>query len=242
MTAVNRVDPNPTGDYDPSKGLSDIRTTRIPAVEVELTRETVGPLLSSSLLATNETATAQGWPTRISQLTVHDPAGPISQDLSDRLGFGADDDIYLNTERGFESELGTIVAVLLGIFVLLLLVITLTSTALTLAEQENDQATLAALGSGRGTRRVMAAAQAFTLCLIGAALGVAVGIVPGIALAHPLTAQSWNPLTGESIMGDPVLVLPWLVLLGFVVAVPAVAAGLAAAGIRRAPDATQRAA
>ena len=72
---------------------------------------------------------------------------------------------------------------------LLLLVITLTSTALTLAEQENDQATLAALGSGRGTRRVMAAAQAFTLCAIGAVLGIAVGIVPGIALAYPLIYQ-----------------------------------------------------
>jgi putative ABC transport system permease protein len=240
MTATNRVDPNPTADQDLAQGLSDIRTTKVPAVEVELTRSSLGALLSSQLLATTETAKAQGWPTRISQLTVHDPAGPISQDLSDRLGFGADDDLYLNTERGFQSELGTIIAVMLGIFMLLLLVITLTSTALSLAEQEKDQATLAALGSGRGTRRVMAAAQAFTLCVIGAALGVAVGVVPGIALAYPLTAQSYDPLTGQGVTGDPVLVFPWLVLLGFVVAVPAVAAGLAAAGIRKAPDATRR--
>ncbi|GAA4114224.1 hypothetical protein GCM10022415_10030 [Knoellia locipacati] len=240
MTATQRVDPTQTTDVDPAAALSDIRTTTVPAVEVELTRETIGAMLTSGLLATTETATKQGWPIRTSQLTLHDPAGPMSQDLTDRLGYGVDDDVYLSTERGFVSELGTIIAVLVGIFTLLLLVITLTSTALTLTEQENDQATLAALGSGRGTRRVMAAAQAFTLCVIGAVLGVAVGIVPGIALAYPLTAQSWNPLTGESVTGDPVLVFPWLVLAGFAVAVPVVAAGLAAAGIRKAPDATHR--
>lgn len=240
MTATQRVDPTQTSDVNPAAALSDIRTTTVPAVEVPLDRTTMGVLLSSRVLATTDTAKAQGWPVRTSQLTLHDPAGPISQDLSDRLGFGADDTVYLATERGFQSEYATIIAVLLGIFTLLLLVITLTSTALTLAEQENDQATLAALGSGRGTRRVMAAAQAFTLCVIGAALGVAVGIVPGIALAYPLTAQSWNPVTGEQVNGDPVLVFPWLVLLGFAVAVPVVAAGLAAAGIRKAPDATHR--
>lgn len=240
MTATQRVDPNPTADVNPAADLRDIRTATVPAVEVELDRMTMGVLLSSRFLATIDTARAHDWPVRTSQLTLHDPAGPISEDLSDRLGFGTDDTIYLATERGFQSEYATIIAVLLGIFALLLLVITLTSTALTLAEQENDQATLAALGSGRGTRRVMAAAQAFTLCVIGAVLGVAVGIVPGVALAYPLTAQSWNPLTGEQVNGDPVLVFPWLVLLGFAIAVPAVAAGLAAAGIRKAPDATHR--
>jgi putative ABC transport system permease protein len=192
------------------------------------------------MLTTPETASKYGWPTRTNRLTVHDPAGPMSQDLTDRLGFGSDDAVYLYTERGFQSDVGRIVAVLVGLFVLLLLVITLTSTALTLAEQENDQATLAALGSGRGTRRAMAAAQAFTLCIIGAVLGVAVGIVPGIALAYPLTAQSWDAITGEQLKSDPILVFPWLVLAGFAVAVPVVAAGLAAAGIRKAPDATHR--
>ncbi|KGN34378.1 hypothetical protein N802_12020 [Knoellia sinensis KCTC 19936] len=240
MTASQTVDPAENEIVDPSADLRDIRTESIPAIEVELTESTLGALLNSSLLGTLETANAQGWPVRTHQLTMFDPAGPISQDLSDQLGFGVADEVYLVTERGFVSELGPIIAVLLGIFTLLLLVITLTSTALTLAEQENDQATLAALGSGRGTRRIMAAAQAFVLCLIGAVLGIAVGIVPGIALAYPLTARTWDPLTGMEKFGDPVLVFPWLVLLGFAIAVPAVAAGLAAAGIRKAPDATHR--
>lgn len=240
MTATQRIDPLATEVIDPAANLRDIRTTTVPAIQIDITRDTAGALFNSSLLATTEIATSHGWPTRTGQLTLHDPTGPISQDLSDRLGFGADDDVYLTTERGFISDLGPIIAVLLGVFMLLLLVITLTSTALTLAEQENDQATLAALGSGRGTRRVMAAAQAFVLCVIGSVLGVAVGIVPGIALAYPLTAQSYDPLTGNSLMGDPILVFPWLILLGFAIAVPVIAAGLAAAGIRKAPDATHR--
>ncbi|CAN7284134.1 FtsX-like permease family protein [Knoellia sp. LjRoot47] len=240
MSASLRIDPQATTEPDPATALTKVRTVEVPAIEVPLDRSTIGAMLGARMLTTPESASSHGWPTRTTRLTVHDPAGPMSQDLTDRLGFGSDDAVYLYTERGFQSDVGRIVAVLVGLFVLLLLVITLTSTALTLAEQENDQATLAALGSGRGTRRVMAAAQAFTLCIIGAVLGVAVGIVPGIALAYPLTAQSWDAITGEQLRSDPILVFPWLVLAGFAVAVPVVAAGLAAAGIRKAPDATHR--
>ena len=237
VTAVRTVDPRVE---DSGSEVRDLRTVTLPAVEVELSRDTAGIMLMRAMLVPTEVATASGWPVMVDRLTVHDPAGPISQDLTDRLGYTADDDIWIQTERGYQSPLKWVVAILIGIFVLLLLVITLTTTALTLAEQEQDQATLAALGSGRGTRRVMAAAQAFTLCLIGAVLGVAVGIVPGVALAYPLTAQSWNPVTGQEVTGSPVLVFPWLILAAFAIAVPAVAAGLAAAGIRRAPDATRR--
>lgn len=230
----------PSGQDVSGSAVRDITTVTLPAVEVELTKETIGTLLSRAMLVPTEVAQAQKWPTYVDQLTVHDPSGPITQNLTERLSATASDEIYIETERGYQSPMKWIILILIGVFSLLLLVITLTSTALTLAEQENDQATLAALGSGRGTRRIMAAAQAFTLCIIGAALGVAVGIVPGIALAYPLTAQSWNPITGEQINADPILVFPWLILLGFAIAVPAISAGLAAAGIRKAPDATHR--
>lgn len=242
MSAVRTIDPRDQESANPIEPpLRDVRTVTLPAIEIELDREALGAMLGQAMLVPEEVAKAHGWPTIVDQLTVHDPAGPISQELIERLAATTGDEVWIETERGFQSPLKWIIAILIGIFVLLLLVITLTSTALTLAEQENDQATLAALGSGRGTRRVMAAAQAFTLCLIGAVLGVAVGVVPGIALAYPLTAQSWNPVTGQ-VDGDPILVFPWLILLGFAIAVPAISAGLAAAGIRKAPDATHRAA
>ena len=126
-------------------------------------------------------------------------------------------------------------------FALLILVVTLTSTALTLAEQQTDQATLAALGATRGTRRVMAAGQAFLLAAVGCVLGVAVGLVPGIAISKPLTSDSWDPLTGQQVATDGVLVIPWLYLVVLGMLVPLLAAGLAAAGIRRAPQVTRRA-
>ena len=123
----------------------------------------------------------------------------------------------------------------------LILVITLTSTALTLAEQQTDQATLAALGATRGTRRVMAAAAAFLLAAVGCVLGVAVGLVPGIAIARPLTSQGWDSVTGVPVGQETVLVIPWLQLGIVGVLVPVVAAAIAWAGIRKAPQVTRRA-
>ncbi len=110
----------------------------------------------------------------------------------------------------------------------------------TLAEQQTDQATLAALGATRGTRRVMAAAQAFLLAAVGCLLGVAVGLVPGIAISRPLTSQGYDPLTGASTTQGAILVIPWLSLLVVGVLVPLVAGAIAGAGIRKAPQVTRR--
>jgi putative ABC transport system permease protein len=77
--------------------------------------------------------------------------------------------------------------------------------------------------------------------LIGAVLGVAVGLVPGIAVTYPLTAQNWDPITGQEVATGPTLVIPWLPLVLVVVGVPVVAGLLAAAAIRRAPAVARRA-
>ncbi|HYN30700.1 MAG TPA: hypothetical protein VES95_12670 [Dermatophilaceae bacterium] len=47
-------------------------------------------------------------------------------------------------------------------------------------------------------------------------------------------------MTGDSAPGEGILVVPWLPLLVLGVAMPLVAAALAAAGIRRAPQVTRR--
>ena len=110
---------------------------------------------------------------------------------------------------------------------------------MTLAEQQTDQATLAALGATRGTRRLMAGAAAFLLAAVGCVLGVAVGLVPGIAIARPLTSTSWTA-DGLPAGGTSILVIPWLSLLVVGVAVPLVAGAIAWAGIRKAPQVTRR--
>ncbi len=234
------VDPR---SEDPSDTTLDVDSdTVIPAVRLPVTRENSGRMLGATLAFGAGTPTTAGWDTEVSSWTIRDPGGAaVSDRVVEQLQETFGDDVGVHREDGFQRDDRVVVAILLGVFAVLILVVTLTSTALTMAEQQSDQATLAALGATRGTRRVMAAAQAFSLAIVGCVLGVAVGIVPGIAIARPLTSVGWDPLTMESVDGESILVIPWGPLLVVGVLVPVLAAGLAAAGIRRAPQVTRRA-
>jgi putative ABC transport system permease protein len=236
-----RVDPQGEGTTT-SAAPTVTSDTSVPAVRLPLTKENSGRMLGASLAVASGSPVARDWETRVLSWTVRDPSGAAVRDatveqLQQRLG----DEVGVQREDGFQREDRVVVAILLAVFGLLILVVTLTSTALTLAEQQSDQATLAALGATRGTRRVMAAGQAFVLTAVGCVLGVAVGLVPGIAIARPLTAQGWDPLTNTSRDGQSLLEIPWADLLTVGVLVPVLAAALAAAGIRRAPQVTRRA-
>lgn len=128
---------------------------------------------------------------------------------------------------------------MLGIAGALVAVAALISTALAQAEAKTDLATLAALGATTRTRRALAGSQALVVALLGAGLGVLVGLAPGVVLAIGLT--------GDSSLADPsappppaIVVVPWLGLSAVVVAVPLLAALLAAASVRRIPVMTRR--
>jgi putative ABC transport system permease protein len=197
------------------------------------------------LLVTPETAQRLGWSLSTSQLLVHSPNGPITRDTEDRINTAlAAEEGNFQVERGFQRGDALIMAILVGVFAFLVLVITLTSTALSLAEQQKDDATLAALGATRATRRGMAAAQAFVIGAIGSLIGVAVGMVPGIAITYPLTGQvPCDPITGMC-SGDyaaPTILIPWLWLAVAAVGVPVLAALIAAVSVRRAPVMIRRA-
>ncbi|MBM6405393.1 hypothetical protein JQN72_14195 [Phycicoccus sp. CSK15P-2] len=235
------VDPTSATETDP-----DIRATReltVPVVHLPETRETTGRLFGGTLAFAADTPTTTGWPTQATTWTVRTEDGsPVADETVEKLQQTLGDETSVEREDGFSRADGLVVAILLTVFGVLILVVALTSTALTLAEQQTDQATLAALGATRGTRRVMASAQAFLLTAVGCALGVAVGLVPGVAIARVLTSQVWDPTTGsDTVSGDGILVIPWMSLLVVGVLVPLVAAALAAAGIRRAPQVTRRA-
>jgi putative ABC transport system permease protein len=234
------VDPTATGPIAPEVEVDQDVT--VPAVALPQTKESAARMLGASMMLATGTPTSGGWATVPQSFTVRDPSGAaVTADAAEKIQQSLGDEAYIGVERGFERDDVVVVAILLGVFALLILVITLTSTALTLAEQQTDQATLAALGATRGTRRVMAAAQAFLLAAVGCLLGVAVGLVPGIAISRPLTSQGYDPLTGASTTVGAILVIPWLALLVVGLLVPLVAAGIAAAGIRRAPQITRRA-
>ena len=109
-----------------------------------------------------------------------------------------------------------------------------------LAEQERDQATIAAVGGSRRTRRVMVGAQTWLLAVIGVLLGGLVGAFPGISIARALTSEDWNPMTGEQLERAAVIDVPWLVLGAILLAVPLLAGLLASLMVRRAPVLNRR--
>jgi putative ABC transport system permease protein len=109
---------------------------------------------------------------------------------------------------------------------------TLTATFLALSDARPDLATLSAVGASPRTRCGVAAAYAVVVGVVGAVLGAAVGFIPGIAVTWPLTSQSGGSCvvvgsgrceaTGTQI--GPFLDIPWLMVIGLVVVLPALTA------------------
>jgi putative ABC transport system permease protein len=98
---------------------------------------------------------------------------------------------------------------------------TLTATFLALSDARPDLATLSAVGASPRTRRGVAAAYAAFVGVVGAMLGSAVGLIPGIAVTWPLTsAQGFDggPPTG------PFLDIPWPLVVALVLVLPALTA------------------
>ena len=193
------------------------------------------------------TASRLGWPVETTSLYLASPTGMISPEeeraVADRLG----NDFSLYVERGYQNESRVQLLILFAIAGLLVLVASLISTALSLAESQNDMSTLAAVGATRHTRRGVAAAQAFVVATCGCLLGVAVGMVPGIASTWPLTvrfvsAAGRSGQSGEEPLRQigPLLQIPWLPLLGLVLLVPVFAGTLAWIAVRRYPQMTRR--
>lgn len=233
------IDPNATGPTDPQ--VEVLQEASLPAIQLAESAQTEGKMLGASLMLASDSVVTTGWPSRPESFTVRDAAGaPVTQEAVERLRAALGDGFEVSVERGFTRDDRIVVAALLGVFALLILVITLTSTALTVAEQQSDQATLAALGATRGTRRLMAGAAAFLLAAVGCVLGVAVGLVPGIAISRALTSAGWDPVNGVPEGQETILVIPWLSLLLVGVLVPMVAGAIAWAGIRKAPQITRR--
>ena len=143
-------------------------------------------------------------------------------------------------ERGFQNDSWLILLILFSVAGLLVLIASLISTALSLAESQSDMATLAAVGATRHTRRGIAAGQALVVAAFWCLLGVAVGMVPGIAITWPLTTRGFDPVTSQQITQAPIIVIPWVHLGVVSVAVPLLAGALAWVAVRRHPQMTRR--
>ncbi len=117
----------------------------------------------------------------------------------------------------------------------------LAATSLALTEARPDLATMGQVGARPLTRRLVAASYAYVLALVGAVLGTAAGLVPGVAGAVALTrggayAVSTGPrgFANYTEVGTPLtrVDVPWLLLLGLVVALPLLTAVVAALSTR----------
>jgi putative ABC transport system permease protein len=186
------------------------------------------------------TAAKLGWPVTPSYLEATSPTGSISAATEKALNEHLDTENSIYVERGFQNDSWLILLILFSVAGLLVLIASLISTALSMAESQNDMATLAAVGATRHTRRGIAAGQALVVATFGCLLGVAVGMVPGIAITWPLTAQGFDQVTGQPSTQSPVIVIPWLPLVAVCVAVPLLAGGLAWLAVRRHPQVTRR--
>lgn len=98
---------------------------------------------------------------------------------------------------------------LLGVAALFSLVVTTAATVLAAAESASDLAVLGAIGATGFARRLFTAAQGSSTALLGGVLGIAIGLVPGIAVvqasaSHPPLAVPWQPFAAF-LIGLPLL-------------------------------------
>ncbi|MFD0905122.1 FtsX-like permease family protein, partial [Actinomadura sediminis] len=131
-------------------------------------------------------------------------------------------DVY--TERGPRRTGDSRAPLLAALAAVLALGGALTATRLSAADARPDLAVLAAVGARARTRRLLAAGQAAYIAALGCWLGIAAGIVPGLAASRLLAR-------GPGDHGDPgpFLDVPWTTLLLIGIGVPlitAVVAGL----------------
>jgi putative ABC transport system permease protein len=126
-----------------------------------------------------------------------------------------DADVWVQVERGYQSDNALVLTVLTGACAFVTLVGTAIAVALSAAEARSDHATLLAVGADPRRRRALAMAQAATVSLLGVGLGVVLGGIVGAAI---LGADIERPL-----------LLPWVTLSQIVIGIPLV--GVLIAGL-----------
>jgi putative ABC transport system permease protein len=150
--------------------------------------------------------------------------GAQEQDVNEAL-LALDAEASMYVERGYQNDDDTVIIqlVLGALGAVLMLGGTLTATFLSLSDARPDLATLSAVGASPRSRRAVAASYALVIALVGAVLGVGVGLIPGIAVTYPLTGADWVQDMDPSLPSH-FLAIPWLLIGSLVVALPLITA------------------
>ncbi len=217
--------------YDPETGADGDRAeVDLPAYFMTLSEPWAGPAAVLSSAAARELGAE---PETVALAVTGEVSEQQEEDVNERLA-AISENASMYVERGYQPDDATVIVqlVLIALGGVLMLGGTLTATFLALSDARPDLATLSAVGASARTRRGVAAAYAVVVGLVGAVLGAAVGFIPGIAVTWPLTSQSGESCiiegtgsctaTGASV--GPFLDVPWLMLLGLVVVLPALTA------------------
>lgn len=130
-----------------------------------------------------------------------------------------DDLVYV--ERGFTDSYDKPTLLLGAAAAVLALGASLIATSLAAADARPDVATLAAVGARPRTRRLLTMGQAAFITVLGCWLGLAGGLVPGLAVTRPLTESAGD--VGVPAHGA-IVDVPWLLLLAIGLGIPLVAA------------------
>ncbi|WP_433230708.1 FtsX-like permease family protein [Actinomadura formosensis] len=132
-------------------------------------------------------------------------------------------------ERGFTKSFDEITLALGAVAAILVFGGALIATGLASADARPDLATLGAVGAGPRARRLLTMGRAGFIAVLGCWLGIAGGLVPGIAVTRPLTAQVEE-------FGAPqhgtIIDIPWALLAAIAVGLPLLAALVAGAFTR----------
>lgn len=142
---------------------------------------------------------------------------------------GLGTDVTVEAERGYRSPyavIGRVATIIGGLAGLLIVSVAI---ALAAAESRADLRALTAVGSGRRTRRSLAAGRALLLSGLGGLLAIPVGLLPAASLLTTLS-------------GRPPLVLPWVAIGVVALLVPSLATLGAVLASRREPAGLTRAA
>jgi putative ABC transport system permease protein len=213
--------------YDPDTGEeTGNHSATLPAAFVTLTDPWAGP----AAVVSSAAADKLGAEPAIVALAVTGSVTQQQEESADEGLAAVSNSASLYVERGYQVDDETKIAqlILLALGGVLMLGGTLTATFLALSDARPDLATLSAVGASPRTRRGVAAAYAVVVGVVGAVLGAAVGFIPGIAVTRPLTSQGIS--SGSCSNGctttnaGPFLDVPWLMIVGLVVVLPALTA------------------
>jgi putative ABC transport system permease protein len=178
----------PLGGGEPSQGPG--RTASVPAVYAALPAGDPEVAFMLSDAAAQRMGAGQNG----GYLVMSAPRGVTGaqEQQANRILDSLDIEEPLVVERGYHSELGVISLSVLAAALLVAVGAAAIATGLALADGRRDLETLSAVGGAPLTRRLLSGSTALVITVIGSVIGVAIGLLPPLALiesAHGLTDE-----------------------------------------------------